>query len=339
MDLSVFQLEICIHEALLKVFWWGRGSDNGGYLLKIKIVRQQTSIHTLHKRDSRWWKSVAIPKTFANRWVLDSLAFTQNNLFFSVQLRPNLRSPVSLSLTVSLFLGGGHSWDVGLPVASCRADHCLSHFLTSHFTTSTQSIGPYAASVAAAAAAASVAALPRGLLFSLPHVDYNLQFGREQLRVLISHNASFPIGLIGKWVKQWLKRSESPRRVREVSCLNESEFSSTLIAPTRRSVGIMHRSARFTIRKPPSAFDFGLLWQRGTTSPKRGGFFCRESASSRSCSPSSGFLQDSRVAESSCSRQGRSCLLVGDLFWIQASTVWVSFPHGEGALVRFFARF
>ena len=57
----------------------------------------------------------------------------------------------------------------------------------------------------------------------------------------------------------------------------------------------------------------GCIWFRitVTTCLKKGGdiffffFLLEESASSRSCSLSSGFLQDSRAAQSSCSRQGR----------------------------------
>lgn len=48
----------------------------------------------------------------------------------------------------------------------------------------------------------------------------------------------------------------------------------TLITLRSRSVDIMHRSADFTLRKPMSAFDFGLLWQHRTSSlqkKKKGG--------------------------------------------------------------------
>lgn len=63
----------------------------------------------------------------------------------------------------------------------------------------------------------------------------------------------------------------------------------------------MCRVADFTRRKPLGAFDFGLLWHTGCV-VFRGRFFFKESASLSLLFAA--VLQDSRVAEIPCSRQG-----------------------------------
>lgn len=108
--------------------------------------------------------------------------------------------------------------------------------------------------------------------------------------------------LIVKWVKRWLKSSESATgcqkwlfkfKRKQLKERGGKHFD-FLATRTWRSCAadMMCRVADFTRRKPLGAFDFGLLWHTGCV-VFRGRFFLRSLLPSRSCS-----LLSSRTPES-----------------------------------------
>lgn len=118
--------------------------------------------------------------------------------------------------------------------------------------------------------------------------------------------------LIVKWVKRWLKSSESATgcqkwlfkfKRKQLKERGGKHFDFLATRTWRScSADMMCRVADFTRRKPLGAFDFGLLWHTGCVVFRGRFFFFKESASLSLLFAA--VLQDSRVAEIPCSRQG-----------------------------------
>lgn len=163
----------------------------------------------------------------------------------------------------------------------------LSHFLTSQFTTCTQRIGPWAA--AAAAASPSGFFLPASTTTNYSDLTHGLHLSE----CLLSDR------LTVRWFRLRHKRSEPIekclfRRTKKLKALSFHRRAhwEQLVRGHHVRIGDFH-----TLR-----MDFGLLWQ--TRRVCEGLTFFWTPFSPRSCSLSSGFLQNSRVAEIPCSRQG-----------------------------------
>ena len=102
-------------------------------------------LETIQKNRAGVFSPPIMRITFDTTWVLVSLALTQNDIarliFFVLACFSNAAAPPVWGLlspkaserereVVCVCVqqrGFTHSWDEGLPAASCRVDHCLSH--------------------------------------------------------------------------------------------------------------------------------------------------------------------------------------------------------------------